>query len=335
MTAIINSRRKLIAATNAIGLGMFVDSQTMSHASESRNSSSGSTIQGIISLKNIPSLKIEIALPAAEPPWPLLIYSHGLGGGLSSGARWKSYWQKAGFICVSLIHENTSDAIFKLIDPKKIKDAISFTLVKNQVPARCKELSSTLDYLLNPKVLLSNYIDVKNIAVAGHSYGALTAMSLAGRESALNLRDQRIGAAIALSPGVGSLASAKTMTKVSIPFMCVTGSLDSYVEIGPEHHRIRAGVPLENRVAVFQNLPRGNKSMLFIQGADHMQFSGDPEESRFFSRAGPRVERYHAAVTDQIQTATSSFLLNWVKRLDRNRPAERRENLDLGHIVFS
>jgi predicted dienelactone hydrolase len=293
-----------------------------------------SVVSGIIpGGGDVPPVEFRLRLPAFEPPWPLVIYSHGLGGNLESGVLWCGAWQRAGFACLHLLHAPTSDAVFDLTSAKRTFDLVSHSLASNQVPSRCREVSRSLDYVLGPGFKYSAQLDRRRIVAAGHSYGALTVMALAGRNLQPSLRDARIGAAIALSPGLINRNNARSMASVRIPMMCITGSLDEQVEIGLVQQRIRAGVPLANRLAVFDGLPNGSKRLLFVRGADHMSFAGEIKVGLGFSRA-PTWELVQEPTTiELIRVQTISFLTQWVKGEFPVRPPAGKVELQAGYLI--
>jgi predicted dienelactone hydrolase len=271
--------------------------------------------------------------PTTEPPWPLVIYSHGLGGNLHSGATWSQAWKDAGFACLHVLHAPTSDAIFDLASPAHTQELVRLSLAINHVPGRCHDIGSVLDQLFARGSAHASKLDSERIAVAGHSYGALTVMALAGRSLQPSLRDHRIRAALALSPGVASAVGAKSMAPVRIPMLCATGSFDDFVEIGLVPQRVRAGVPLPNRMAVFEALPPGNKRLLFVDGADHMTFAGEAEVGATFSRAGPWLASREAERTELIRVQTTNFLVQWARGAVADGRSAGRAELQGGYLI--
>jgi predicted dienelactone hydrolase len=250
--------------------------------------------------------------PATPPPWPLLVYSHGLGGSLASGGVWTEAWSALGFLCVHVLHAATSQALFDPASADQTHRRVTAALAHDHTAARCAEVTAVLDHLLAPGHELAGRIDASLVVVAGHSYGALTAMALAGRRlpqpPSGPLADPRIHAAIVLSPGVNPVSRGESMAAVRMPVLCVTGSLDEQVEIGVAPRRVRAGVPLAHRLAVYRGLPPARRMLLFVEGADHMTFAGEPVDTRFFGRApgwDEARERAHHAV---VAARTGGFL---------------------------
>jgi predicted dienelactone hydrolase len=154
---------------------------------------------------------------------------------------------------------------------------------------------------------LSQFLDKKKIEIAGHSYGALSAMSLAGRLGSEQFTDKAISAAVLLLPGVGSIRNAPSVSRIRIPCLCITGGLDNWVNVGVGDKTVKAGVPLRNRMAVYEYLPPQMRQLLFLNKGDHMTFAGDKTVSPYFSRQPQAIEsevKNHL----QIQSAIENFL---------------------------
>ena len=280
-------------------------------------------------------IPVRLLLPdgTTPPPWPLVIYSPGLGGSLDSGALWTEVWRAAGWVCLHVLHPPTSDSLFQADSATLTQQRIQKSLAADHVPARAADISRVLDHLLAPGTEFSRYVDAMHIAAAGHSYGALTVMALAGRALQPTLREARITAAIALSPGVGSLAKARSMSSVAIPMMCVTGALDEFVDIGLAPARVRAGVPLAQRMAVYTQLPPGAKRLLFVHGADHMTFAGQAELGVGYARAAAWQSGGEDARIGLVRKATTQFLVDCRERRFPHPGKPRRVEMESGYQV--
>ena len=63
------------------------------------------------------AVPVRLRWPAAQPPapsggWPVIIYSHGLGGSRAGGEVWGRAWADAGFVVVHVQHAGSDlDAI--------------------------------------------------------------------------------------------------------------------------------------------------------------------------------------------------------------------------------
>ena len=54
-----------------------------------------------------------LRLPTTPGPWPLLLHSHGLGGGREGGDVWGQAWAAAGFAVVHLQHPGSDTAALR------------------------------------------------------------------------------------------------------------------------------------------------------------------------------------------------------------------------------
>jgi predicted dienelactone hydrolase len=130
----------------------------------------------------------------------------------------------------------------------------------------------SLDELESRLPELRGKLDHARIGVGGHSYGAFTAMLLAGMKTYSNpqlaLGDARVRAALAMSPqGVSANRglTAESWRDVRIPMLYMTGSLDTGAAAGEDP---------EWRKTAFNNSPAGDKYFVLIEGARHLSFTG-------------------------------------------------------------
>jgi len=190
-------------------------------------------------------IRLRVRLPSQQKPAALILYSPGLGSGLLNGAAWCADWQAAGFVVVNLAHPVTDESIW---DTRRtsFQENLKRALAPEQYVYRAQDCSSVLTHCLKDPVLKAR-IDPDRIGIAGHSYGALTVQAVAGQlVGGKDLRDKRIRAAIALSPGAISLERARLMAQVHIPFFSVTGDHDQYVTFMDGHSSMRLGMTLES-----------------------------------------------------------------------------------------
>ena len=246
---------------------------------------------------------VRVRLPDVKKQTGLILYSPGLGSGVSNGASWCDAWQKAGFVVVTLSHPVTNDEIWN-IKSKSLKANLHDAIASPQYGLRVKDCRFVLSHCLAHDEL-KEYIDPNCIGIAGHSYGARTTQSIAGQQA--NKRDERIKAAIALSPGAITPESAKTMSGVKIPFFCVTGDHDNYVVFKNGIDEVRLGNPLKNRKAVYENLPAGKKQMLVLANADHMTFAGEFIDDKNFSRDISVTKELNEQSWKRVNEMTTAF----------------------------
>ena len=128
---------------------------------------------------------IRMYLPAdGQDPFPLIIFSHGLGGSREDYEYVGRHWASHGLVSVHVQHLGSDKAVWRQsFNPlRALKRAINPVNSYN----RTLDVSFALDRLreLNQNDdLLQGRFDLDRVGVAGHSYGAFTSMLLAGQRS--------------------------------------------------------------------------------------------------------------------------------------------------------
>lgn len=264
-------------------------------------------VETLINPKTGRSIKLRARLPATQAPTGLIMYSPGLGSGVSNGEAWCEAWRQAGYLVVTLAHPVTDDSIWRTSAKQSFKANMQQALAGPQYGLRVSDCSFALDHCLQ-SARLAPFIDPARVGLAGHSYGALTAQTIAGQPlGAANMRDPRIRAVIAFSPGATSPERARSMSKVKIPFFCITGDQDQFVTFKKDVDAIRLGVSLANRELVYTNLPAGKKLQLTLQDADHMSFAGEPVDAKRFSRDIKVTDAANQALWGRVSQMTTAF----------------------------
>lgn len=263
------------------------------------------------------ALGIRIRLPEKKQASGLILYSPGLGSGLSNGEHWCNAWQSAGFVVATLSHPITNEVIWNT-EKTTFKANLNASLAGPQYSLRVNDCKFAISACLK-SLGIESYIDPQRIGIAGHSYGALTVQSIAGQ---LGNKDARIKAAIALSPGAITKDRAKSMQQVSIPFMCVTGQQDNFVTFKDGSDSMKLGVPLANRLAIYEHLPQGKKYLLNLSQADHMSFAGEPIDGNRFSRDIEISDESNLKTWKKVSHVTTAF---WNHHLNMGR--ENKEAL--------
>jgi dienelactone hydrolase len=255
-------------------------------------------------------IRLRLRLPAAREGersgqrCPLIVYSPGLGSGLSNGAAWCEAWRQAGFVVATLAHPGTDERLWDTS-----RHSLRANLAEALAPAQYVHRVSDCRYAIRQCLTamgLEGIVDPVRIGIAGHSFGALTVQALAGA-AARGKDGFTIAAAIALSPGARTAATAGALGRIGMPFFCVTGDRDGTVTFGRGADARRLGMPLPFRLAVYRNLPAGAKQLLIAAGADHMTFAGERVSPARFSRDVPVSDAADRAVWTRISLATTAF----------------------------
>lgn len=262
------------------------------------------------------SLPVRLRWPAAPAPapggsWPVIVYSHGLGGSAAGGGVWGQAWADAGFVVVHVQHPG-SDVDAVRAAPRTGLGRVSLADVANaaQLLARLQDVVFVLNEIARQKTLSKQWANVRadGVGVAGHSFGAHTALGVGGQRypghaGHAGLQDPRIAALIALSPNIPATGSPTfAFAGIKLPTLCVTGTLDGDL--------LGNGATPQRRAAVFTALPAGRKAMLLVKDADHFTFGGAQNGSgsaRLDQQREPTARQLQA----QHQALVAAITTNW------------------------
>jgi dienelactone hydrolase len=227
--------------------------------------------------------------PHAPQVSPVIVFSHGLGGSREAYSYLGEAWAAHGYISVHPQHHGSdADILTASKRPLKIAAALKHAAADPaNLVNRPQDISFVIDRLTalagDPAFPLHGRLDLKHLAVAGHSFGAYTVMAVVGQAvgPAANPRyfgpDPRVVAAIAMSSqpaAVDNLAHA--YDKITVPIFHLTGTHDESLgghgasaDDGGMGHTSAAG----RRVA-YDHTTHAPAYLLIFQGGDHMVFSG-------------------------------------------------------------
>jgi len=324
------TRRRLLGALGVVGMtGASVlgdPRHSMAQAPQDLKEKAKASDPAVVTIKNPKtdrSIKLRARLPAAHVPTGMILYSPGLGSGVSNGEAWCEAWRQAGYLVVTLAHPVTDDSLWRTSDKQSFKANMQLALAAPQYGLRVSDCSFALDHCLQT-AQLAPYIDPARIGLAGHSYGALTAQTIAGQPLGdSTLRDPRIKAVIAFSPGATSTERAKSMSNVEIPFFCITGDHDQFVTFKKDGETIQLGVSLANRESVFAHLPAGKNLQLKLHDADHMSFAGEVVDPKRFSRDIKVTEQGNRVLWGRVSEVTTAFWAYYLVADGRSVPATK------------
>lgn len=208
-------------------------------------------------------------LPSASGTVPLVIYSHGLGGSREGGQAWGAAWADAGIAVLHLQHPGSDEAAVR-----QGGVGLRQAATADQFVERLLDVRFAIDELQRRRLSGEppwSRIAVDSIGVAGHSFGALTTQAIAGQKypGVEGLSDPRPKAFVALSPAlpVGvKMDFAQAFADVGRPFFALTGSRD----FSPTQ-----GSASAQRAGVYDALPKGQRALLWLDGATHQTFGGN------------------------------------------------------------
>jgi predicted dienelactone hydrolase len=254
----------------------------------------------------------KVYYPRGDGPFPVIVFSHGFGGNKDAFAYLSRFWASHGYVVLHPTHSdsgalqqlregNAAELRKRLENPKAWEN-------------RLRDVTVFLDSLAELEKVapdLKGKLDGTRVGVAGHSFGAYTAMLLGGTTvdvpdgpASKSFADPRVKAILPISgQGTGQQGLTKTSwQKVTLPMLTMTGSLDRGV----------AGQTPEWREEPFRLSPEGDKYHLFLEGANHFTFG----------RPGP------SELTDYVKAASLPFWDAYLKGKSEGKAYLRSDRLE-------
>jgi dienelactone hydrolase len=225
-----------------------------------------------------PGAVTDAAPAVADGPFPLVVFSHGLGGTPELSQPVIEAWASAGFVVVA--------PRFPLSRPDNPAGPDAGD-VQNQTG----DVSFLIDQMLaasaDPASPFAALVDGEHIAASGHSNGAITTIGVTLHTCCA---DDRIDAAIEFAGTASPFAGGAYDWSLAPPYLIVHGTADQLVNYG-------------NAVTLYNNLA-GPKALLPMEGGDHITM---------FLPGTPVFDEVVAASTDFLR----AFLLDDRGALDR------------------
>lgn len=207
--------------------------------------------------------------------YPVILFSHGLGGSREGGETWGKHWASHGFIILHMQHAGSDEAVWRDTKPLERMGKLKAAANLENTKLRIGDVAFVIDEIIRlnkAKAPLWVNADVSKIGMSGHSFGAQTTLAVSGQRapipgiaSALN---PNIKAAIAFSPNARTKFSLeRQFGDISMPFFSITGTEDGSVLLND-------GTTPATRKIPYQNMPAGEKYLAVFEDGDHMVFGG-------------------------------------------------------------
>ena len=255
--------------------------------------------------------------------YPVILFSHGLGGSRNAAAYLGRYLAENGYIAFHIQHPGSDISVWQnsgsgRADIMRTMEA-SLRNPRNALN-RFQDIPFVLDQFRKLDVsdpVFKGHLDLGRIGMAGHSYGARSTMFAAGERVGWRYRsfkDSHIKAGVILSPNLPrrNINLEKAYQDIDIPLFHITGTRDGSplpssrnmdpVQRTKPYHQISNDIP---------------QYLLVLDKADHMTFSGrrldTPEETE--------TDQHHiAAVQGGVRAFYDAYLkgdgeaLKWLRK---------------------
>lgn len=224
------------------------------------------------------NLPVKIYFPSGgDDRFPVILFSHGLGGSREGYAYLGRNWASHGYVSVHLQHPGSDDSVWRGSLPAEVMNRLR-EAARNPRAAqdRYRDVKFALDRLSeldraaelegepNP---LAGRLDLERIGMAGHSFGALTTLAAVGQRVEIpraDVSDPRIRAAIPMSAPVTGWRETD-YAAIRVPLMHMTGTLDDS-PIG--------GTRAADRRIPFDRISQAEQYLIIFRDGDHMIFGG-------------------------------------------------------------
>ena len=213
-------------------------------------------------------MELRIAWPGGRGRHPVVVLSHGGGSSKDMYDRVADHWAAAGYVVILPTHVDSRDYGFNMAEASNEK-------MLGIIEGRRRDLSFIVDSLarLEREVTgLAGRIDAERLAVAGHSLGGATALTLSG----LEIQDPKTGdrygyydgrfdvLVLITEPGNSPVMPDAPWRAARIPVLVMTGSKDySGQWQGPPKFRL---FDFADGIALRADIPH---HYLFIDDMDH------------------------------------------------------------------
>ncbi len=298
---------KLVLAVFSL---FIVSPALLSHArGEAQRSASESTESNVVlqdwqDAERSRKIPVKIYLPTSgTAPYPVVIFSHGLGGSREAAQYLGEYWSAHGYVGLFVQHAGSDTGVWQSSAAggrQAILQQLKTAANGKNLLDRTNDIKFVLDQLekrnQNDSVL-KNQLDLRRIALAGHSFGAGTTLAVAGQSfgglgKGFDMSDPRVKAALYLCPPImgGKSGAGQNYSNIQIPGMLLTGTEDA--------SPISDTKPADRRIP-FDGIKSPHQYLVNFVGADHSVFGG-----RAFRSSKEGDDKFH----EQIDVVTTKFL---------------------------
>jgi predicted dienelactone hydrolase len=282
------------------------------------------------------TIPVRVRLPdgaTAARPAPVIVFSHGLGGSVDGGTWWGQAWSNAGFAVVHVQHPGSDIEVWRSAPDAAARfAALRAAANGEQLIARVADMRYVIGRIGQPETIGACSLqatDPARIGAAGHSFGAVTMMALAGQRYGRSQPgiDRRIKSFVVLSPNAarrGAENPNDAFRDIAAPMFLLTGTAD-----GDPFSTAPLAEQAAARAAVFELLSPSNKALLVLAGADHQAFGGGGR-----SQAGPAAQEREAR-REGIDTRAAPIIADTTTRWFRQTLAGEAGAFDAAAITRS
>ncbi len=211
----------------------------------------------------------------SDASYPVVIWSHGLGGTRDGAGFIGRHLAAQGYIHIHIQHDGTDDSLWRGMPGHPWDNIRKATIPWETVRNRYLDVHyalKSLDVMNAQDPFYKGKLDMGRMGMSGHSFGALTTQIMAGQPAGRgtyeDLSSDRFVSGILYSPiptFAHQTGGADNYKHIKIPLLHMTGTHDqSPVE----------NFGYERRIEVFSGAGHDTQHMFVINGGDHMVYNG-------------------------------------------------------------
>jgi len=258
------------------------------------------------------AVPVKIYFPkSGDGPFPVILFSHGVGGTRDGYEYLGRHWASHGYISVHVQHIGSDDATWRGAEHplEAMRQAVNDPANAVNRPLDIRFAITRLEQLNREDSPLKGRLDLDRIGMAGHSFGAYTTQAVIGEVFVLangqevSLPDPRVKAAIAMAPSAPARRQDidKAFAAVKVPCFYMTGTADE-TAIGE--------TKAADRRIPFDRTHGADACLVTFTGGDHLIFAGQRLRGN-----GEKDPRFH----ELILMSTTAF---WDTCLKGDRSAK-------------
>lgn len=225
------------------------------------------------------TIPYKLYMPDGDDALPLIIWSHGLGGTRDGAGFLARFIADQGYAHLHIQHDGTDDSLWR-----NRRDLHPWDAIREQTPLpwetvrnRYHDVPFIVNQLHAGTALDSAVmarLDLDNMGLCGHSFGALTTQIIAGQWTGVSddTREQitsdafKTGIAYSPSPNIRlSLPDKVIYGDFHMPILFMTGTNDD----SPLQE-----FTYQHRVNIYENAGGHGHGLMVMKGADHMVYNG-------------------------------------------------------------
>jgi predicted dienelactone hydrolase len=237
---------------------------------------------------------VKIYSPATgKGPFPVIVFSHGLGGAREGYEYLGRQWASQGYVAVHVEHLGSDATVLKKGGRilKEMREAAEDPGNALARPLDVRFVLNQLEQVNRGSSPLAHRLDLDHIGMAGHSFGAWTTLAVAGQAvgQGQGLADPRIKAAISMSAPAPRRRQNldRVYSQIRIPVLHMTGTRDD----SPLGETSAA----ERRLP-FDHIHGADQYLVTFEGGDHMVFSGRRLQGEAGAERAEQDARFHSLI---------------------------------------